>query len=167
MRKGIQFISSIFFVRYIVISILTANTFVERIWSNLKFKALVKSSGDSICHYSTEIKFGENILIGNNTRIGPNCTLGAKGSIVIGDNVVVSKYVSIETAGLDYKNGPPYSSHKSSQIIIENGVWIGSNVMVLGGVTIGENSIIGAGCAITKNIPPKSLIVGAPNRVLN
>ena len=39
--------------------------------------------------------------------------------------------------------------------------------MVLGGVTIGENSIIGAGCVITKNIPPKSLIVGAPNRVLN
>ena len=167
MRKIIQVISSIFFVRYFVKLILNIKTFFDRIWSNLKFKSLVKNSGDSICHYSTEIKFGDNIRIGSNTRIGPNCTLGAKGSIVIGDNVVVSKYVSIETAGLDYKNGPPYSSHKSSQIIIENGVWIGSNVMVLGGVTIGENSIIGAGCVITKNIPPKSLIVGAPNRVLN
>jgi len=166
MRKIIQIISSIFFVRYFVKIILNIKTFFDRIWSNLKFKSLVRNSGDSTCHYSTEIKFGENIRIGNKTRIGPNCTLGAKGSIVIGDNVVVSKYVSIETAGLDYKKGPPYSSHKSSQIIIENGVWIGSNVIVLGGVTIGENSIIGAGCVITKNIPPKSLIVGMPNRVL-
>ena len=166
MRKIIQTISSIFFVRCFVKLILNIKSFFDRIWSNLKFKSLVKNSGDSTCHYSTEIKFGENIRIGNNTRIGPNCTLGAKGSIIIGDNVVVSKYVSIETAGLDYKKGPPYSSHKSSQIIIENGVWIGSNVIVLGGVTIEENSIIGAGCVITKNIPPKSLIVGMPNRVL-
>ena len=166
MRKIIQTISSIFFVRYFVKLILNIKSFFDRIWSNLKFKSLVKNSGDSTCHYSTEIKFGENIRIGNNTRIGPNCTLGAKGSIVIGDNIVISKYVSIETAGLDYKKGPPYSSHKSSQIIIENGVWIGSNVIVLGGVTIGENSIIGAGCVVTKNIPPKSLIVGTPNRVL-
>jgi maltose O-acetyltransferase len=166
MRKIIQTISSIFFVRYFVKLILNIKSFFDRIWSNLKFKSLVKNSGDSTCHYSTEIKFGENIRIGNKTRIGPNCTLGAKGSIIIGDNIVVSKYVSIETAGLDYKKGPPYSSHKSSQIIIENGVWIGSNVIVLGGVTIGENSIIGAGCVITKNIPPKSLIVGMPNRVL-
>jgi len=166
MRKIIQTISSVFFVRYFVKLILKIKSFLDRIWSNLKFKSLVKNSGDSICHYSTEIKFGENIRIGDNTRIGPKCTLGAKGSIMIGDNVVVSKYVSIETAGLDYKKGPPYNSHKSSQIIIENGVWIGSNVIVLGGVTIGENSIIGAGCVISKDIKPNSLIIGQPFRVL-
>ena len=166
MRKIIQIISSIFFVRYFVKLILNIKTFFDRIWSNLKFKSLIKNSGDSICHYSTEIKFGENIKIGNNTRIGPNCTLGAKGSIVIGDNVVVSKYVSIETAGLDYKKGPPYNSHKSSQIIIENGVWIGSNAIILAGVTIGENSIIGAGCVISKDVSPFSLMVGGPTRKL-
>ena len=166
MRKIIQTISSIFFVRYFVKLILNIKSFFDRIWSNLKFKSLVRNSGDSTCHYSTEIKYGENIKIGNNSRIGPNCTLGAKGSIVIGDNVVVSKYVSIETAGLDYKKGPPYSSHKSSQIIIENGVWIGSNVIVLGGLTIGENSIIGAGCVISKDVSPLSLIVGSPTRKL-
>ena len=166
MIKIIQTISSIFFVRYFVKLILNIKSFFDRIWSNLKFKSLVRNSGDSTCHYSTEIKYGENIKIGNNSRIGPNCTLGAKGSIVIGDNVVVSKYVSIETAGLDYKKGPPYSSHKSSQIIIENGVWIGSNVIVLGGVTIGENSIIGAGCVISKDVSPFSLIVGSPTRKL-
>ena len=61
MRKIIQTISSIFFVRYFVKLILTIKTFFERIWSNLKFKSLVKNSGDSICHYSTEIKFGKNM----------------------------------------------------------------------------------------------------------
>ena len=159
MRIIIQTISSIFFVRYFVKLILNIKTFFDRIWSNLKFKSLVKNSGNSICHYSTEIKYGENIKIGNNTRIGPNCTLGAKGSIVIGDNVVVSKNVTIETAGLDYKTGPSSNhSHKYSPITIESGVWLASNVIILGGVTIGKNSIIGAGVVLTQNVEPNSLI---------
>lgn len=166
MRKIIQVFSSFFFVRYIVKLILNCKYLIGRVWSNLKFKSLVINSGNSICHYSTEIKFGENIKIGNYTRIGPNCTLGAKSPIIIGDNVVVSKCVSIETAGLDFKKAPPYNIHKSSQIIIENGVWIGSNVIVLGGVTIGENSIIGAGCVITKDVSAFSIIVGSPIRKL-
>ena len=166
MRKIIQIISSNLFVRFTVAFILNINSILGRIWSNLKFKSIVKNSGDSICHYSTELKYGERIKVGNNTRIGPCCTIGGKGGVSIGNNVVISKHVSIETAGLDYKKGPPYNSHKSSKIIIEDGVWIGTNVIVLAGVTIGENSIIGAGCVIAKDIKPNSLIIGQPFRVL-
>ena len=166
MRKIIQFISSIFFVRYSVRVILNIISSFERIISNLKFKSLVKNSGDSICHYSTEIKYGKNIIIGNNSRIGPNCTIGAKSKILIGDNVVISKGVVIETAGLDSSDTPPYKNHISKPIIIESGVWIGSNAIILGGVTIESDSIIGAGCVVTKSTKTNSIIVGGANRIL-
>lgn len=166
LRKLLQNISSLLPIRYLVLIFIKIGHFIERIWSNLKFKALITNSGNSTCHYSTEIKYGYNIKIGHYSRIGPNCTLGALSKIHIGDNVVISKGVTIETAGLDYKEGPPYKRHKSSPITIENGTWIGSNVIILGGVIIGENSIIGAGCVITKNIPQNSVIVGMSNRKL-
>ena len=51
-------------------------------------------------------------------------------------------------------------------ITIEDNCWICSNVTIIGGVTIGEVSVIEAGSVVTKNIPPHSLAVGNPCRVL-
>ena len=51
-------------------------------------------------------------------------------------------------------------------IIVENNVWICSNVTVLAGVTIGENSIIGSGSVVIKDIPPNSFAVGVPCKVV-
>ena len=41
-----------------------------------------------------------------------------------------------------------------------------SNVVVTGGVTIGEGCVIGAGSVVTKDIPPHSLAVGNPCKVI-
>ena len=51
-------------------------------------------------------------------------------------------------------------------IIIEDDVWIGSNSVILSGVQIGRGSIIGAGSVVTKDIPPYSIAVGSPAKVL-
>jgi acetyltransferase-like isoleucine patch superfamily enzyme len=51
-------------------------------------------------------------------------------------------------------------------IIIEDDVWIGSNSVILGGVKIGRGTVIGAGSIVTKNIPPYSIVVGNPARVI-
>lgn len=45
-------------------------------------------------------------------------------------------------------------------------VWLGERVLVLKGVSIGSNSIIGSGSVVTKSIPPFSLAVGNPARVI-
>ena len=45
-------------------------------------------------------------------------------------------------------------------------VWIGAGVIVLGAVSVGHGSIIGAGSIITKDIPPFSIAVGNPFRVI-
>ena len=49
---------------------------------------------------------------------------------------------------------------------IGDNVWCGANVVVTGGVTIGERSVIGANAVVTGDIPPRSVAVGAPARVI-
>lgn len=49
---------------------------------------------------------------------------------------------------------------------IERGCLIGIGAIVLDGVRVGTGSIIGAGSVITKDVPPRSLVVGVPGKVL-
>jgi carbonic anhydrase/acetyltransferase-like protein (isoleucine patch superfamily) len=49
---------------------------------------------------------------------------------------------------------------------VERGSLIGIGAIVLDGVRIGAGSIVGAGAVVTKNVPPRSLVVGIPGKVL-
>ena len=49
---------------------------------------------------------------------------------------------------------------------IEDGCLIGIGSIVLNGVTVGTGSIIGAGAVVTKSIPPRSLVIGIPAKVI-
>jgi carbonic anhydrase/acetyltransferase-like protein (isoleucine patch superfamily) len=49
---------------------------------------------------------------------------------------------------------------------IERGCLIGIGAIILDGVRVGAGSIIGAGAVVTKDIPPMSLVVGVPGKVL-
>jgi acetyltransferase-like isoleucine patch superfamily enzyme len=50
--------------------------------------------------------------------------------------------------------------------VIENKVFIGARSIVLKGVTIGEGSVIGAGSVVTRNVPPMTIAVGNPARII-
>lgn len=49
---------------------------------------------------------------------------------------------------------------------VERGCLIGIGAIVLDGVRIGSGSIVGAGAVVTKDVPPRSLVVGIPGKVL-
>ncbi|QHL89493.1 hypothetical protein GU926_17095 [Nibribacter ruber] len=51
-------------------------------------------------------------------------------------------------------------------IVIGNDVWIGAHSIVLSGVTIGNGAIIGANSVVTKDLPPYSIAVGTPAKVI-
>ena len=46
-------------------------------------------------------------------------------------------------------------------------VWLGAGVTVLGGVTIGDGCVVGAGAVVTHNLPPYTIAVGVPARVVD
>jgi len=49
---------------------------------------------------------------------------------------------------------------------VERGCLIGIGAIALDGVRIGSGSIIGAGAVVTKDVPPRSLVVGIPGKVI-
>ena len=60
---------------------------------------------------------------------------------------------------------PEYSSD-TSKVTIGRNCYIGAGAIILPGVTIGDNSIIGAGAVVTKSIPPGSVAMGVPAKVV-
>lgn len=131
-------------------------------------KKLLGNAGDSsiiepnfFCDYGYNIEFDgfvyvnhnnvfldcAKIKIGADTFIGPNCGL----------------YTAVHpTNAKDRVAGKEWAR----PIIIGNGVWLGGNVVVLPGVTIGDRAVIGAGSVVTKDIPPDTVAVGNPCRVI-
>jgi len=50
--------------------------------------------------------------------------------------------------------------------VLQDNVWLGLHVQVLDGVTIGYGTVVGAGAVVTKDLPPNSVAVGVPAKVV-
>jgi acetyltransferase-like isoleucine patch superfamily enzyme len=147
--------------RAVTLAILFLIHQAERIANIARARALLPQSKDVVMHWSVEVKFPERIKLGTKVIVGPGTTLGAGAGIELGDHVRISKDVVIETAGLDFSRPAPYP-HLSRPIVIGAGVWIGARAIILGGVTIGERAIIGAGAVVSRDVPPDTIVTGAP-----
>lgn len=131
------------------------------------WKRLFKRIGEhTIIANSIIVYHPENIEIGNHTIINEYALLNGGAVIKIGDYVHVSSFCVINTSGLDYHKILADRTHIYQPVIIEDGVWLGSNAIINPGVTIGKNSVIGAGAVVTADIPANSLAVGIPARVI-
>lgn len=111
--------------------------------------------------------YGKNIHIGNNFTANFNLTILDIKEVYIGDNVMIGPNTTITTVGhpLSPKDRRAHLA-QGSEIRIGNDVWLGANVTILPGVTIGDNVVVGAGAVVTKDIPPNSLALGVPAKVV-
>lgn len=129
----------------------------------------------SLKHVGTNFKFGFNselydhrlIEIGNNVFMGLNNIINTTVPVSIGNDVMFGRSVTIMGGDHNmFEVGKPMryvkSGGKNLPIVIENDVWVGSNVIILKGVKLGEGSVIGAGALVTKSMPPYSICVGNP-----
>ena len=53
-----------------------------------------------------------------------------------------------------------------AEIVLEEDVWLGVNVVVLKGVRIGRGAIVAAGAIVTKDVPSYEIWGGVPARRL-
>ncbi len=111
--------------------------------------------------------YGYNIEIGNNFYSNHNLVILDAAKVKFGDNVFIAPNCGFYTAGHPLEiNERNKGLEYAKPITVGNNVWIGGNVVVLPGVTIGDNSTIGAGSIVVKDIPPNSVAVGNPCRVI-
>jgi acetyltransferase-like isoleucine patch superfamily enzyme len=105
------------------------------------------SIGDySSIWYGTVVSARHEITIGRQCAISWNCT--------IIDNDMHEIVYSDE----------PQPVRGNPAVRIGDHVWIGASAIVLKGVTIGENAVVAAGAIVTRDVPPNTLVAGAPAR---
>ncbi len=111
-----------------------------------------------------------NPQIGPKTWIGAFCLIDGKGGLEIGKGCDISCGAHILTHSTVKRciSERRYHQVDTAPTKIGNYVFIGENATVLKGVEIGHHSVIGAGTVVKENskIPPYSLVVGVPGRIL-
>ena len=110
---------------------------------------------------------GKHVRLGNYVYANFNLTLVDDGNIDIGDNVMFAPNVTVITATHPVL---PALREKGLQFNVDvkicPNVWIGAGAIIMPGITVGENSVVGAGSVVTKDVPPNTVVVGNPARVL-
>jgi len=110
------------------------------------------------------------LRIGDHTRIGRFAHIACVGDIEIGPHVLTSDRVFIGDTHHGYDDpalpviaqpmAPPRRVH------IQRGAFLGIGSVVLMGVTVGEHAYVGAGAVVTEDVPPRTIVVGNPARVI-
>jgi acetyltransferase-like isoleucine patch superfamily enzyme len=101
--------------------------------------------------------------------LGPYCVLYGHGNINIGNDCLIAMGCKILAS--NHKVSAPgelirLQPDLPKPINIGNDVWLGADVKVLAGVTIGDGCIVGAGSLVTNDLPPFSVAVGNPAKVI-
>ncbi len=109
------------------------------------------------------------ITVGKNCFFGEYTCIRGQGGVKIGDGVYTGTQVQIAAVNHVFADPNQFIKDQgitADGITIEDDVWLGSGVTIVDGVTIGKSTIVGAGAVVSKNIPPYSIAVGIPARVI-
>jgi acetyltransferase-like isoleucine patch superfamily enzyme len=112
---------------------------------------------------------GGTIRIGERCTINDFCVLYGHGDLIIGNDVHIATHSIIVPMNHVYAEPSVCISLQGNvkgKVTIEDDVLICASAVILAGVTIGKGSVIGAGAVVTKDIPPYSIAVGVPAKVI-
>jgi serine O-acetyltransferase len=116
----------------------------------------------TMVEYIIRIVFSSDISCAAN--ISPSVKFVHGHDIVIGSDVVIGEN-SIIFNGVTLGNKDT-AAQENAQPIIEAGCTLSTGAKILGKVTIGRGSIVGANSVVLKDVPPNSIAVGIPARIL-
>jgi acetyltransferase-like isoleucine patch superfamily enzyme len=143
-----------------------------RLGQDVKIYHFVNLYGCTIGDYT---KIGAFVEIQKGAKIGKNCKISSHTficeGVTIEDNVFIGHSVTF------INDAYPRATKENGELqteadwvclptLVKRSASIGSGATLLGGITIGENAIVGAGSVVTKDVPPNTIVVGNPARVL-
>lgn len=117
-----------------------------------------------------ENQIGSHLAIWNNSTIDYGCWIG--DNVKIHCNCYIAQFTTIDddvflAPGVTVANDPcPTCTLCMKGPILRRGVRVGVNVTLLPHIEIGEFSVIAAGAVVTRDVPPRSLVVGNPGKVV-
>ena len=139
-------------------------------WRRLYFRLVLAEVGRGCDFASNLVVQGHRFIhLGRKVNINDQVVLQAgEGSrLIIGDEVTVSFGAQIMTGRYPLgADGHERSVHLYETVEIEPGAWIGARAIVLPGVRVGRSSIVAAGSVVTKDVPPRVIVSGAPAAIV-
>jgi acetyltransferase-like isoleucine patch superfamily enzyme len=137
-----------------------------------------------------QVRLGRNVVIGEHSWLNVNDRTKDDAAIEIGEDSFIGRRnffnagalirlgpfcltgVDCHFLGSDHRHETPFAPYIATgnethqRIVVGANCWFGASVTVLGDVEIGFGSILGAGSVVTAGIPPFSVAVGNPARVI-
>ena len=127
-------------------------------------------------HVQRDTKIGSGCTIGQNVNIASNVTVGnyvkIQNNVSVYEGVELHDYVFcgpsmvFTNIKLPRSEFPQNDSDLFLKTIVKKSASIGANATIVCGITIGEYALIGSGTVVTKDVPPYSLVIGNPGRVI-
>ncbi len=129
--------------------------------------------GDQSC-VRERVTVGDDVVLGRGSLIENDTTVGAMTRIQA--MAYVTAYSTLEehvfiapcvvTTNDDYMGRTEKRHELMRGPTIRRGARVGGGAVLCPGVEIGEEAFVGAGAVVTKNVPPRALVVGNPARML-
>ncbi len=135
------------------------------------FGRLAQRGPNCYVSHRCSLRNPERIVLGTYVNVGPDCRLWASESatLTLEDDVLLGPNVTILTSSHGYERTDvsivrqPWEHH---DVRICAGSWIGANAVILPGVTVGKGAIVAANAVVVDDIPPFTIVGGAPARIL-
>lgn len=118
----------------------------------------------------TKVKITGRFVMGRRCQIATGCFIAVSDDgLILGDDVLVGPNCTMVTSNyrFDRLDVPLQEQGTVSKgIRIGHRVWVGANSVVLDGSDIGDNVIVSAGSVVSGRVPPNSVLVGNPAKVI-
>jgi acetyltransferase-like isoleucine patch superfamily enzyme len=110
-----------------------------------------------------------NITLGDHVNIGFNSEIFSGSDVTVGRYGLFAAYTYLVGGGHAFEGrGTPVieQARESKGISLGDNVWLGAGALVMDGVRIGDDVVVGAGAVVTSDLPPGSVAVGVPAKVV-
>ena len=122
--------------------------------------------GEGTSIYHNSYVYGD-VKVGNHTWVGPFCLLDGSGSLSIGDFCSISAGVQIYTHDtVRWALSAGKAGYERAPVRIGSACHIGALAVVVKGVEIGDHCVVGAHSFVNRQVPPFTVVAGAPARVI-
>ena len=127
------------------------------------------------CEIGDDVKIGTFVEIQKGAKIGDRCKISSHSFVCEG--VILEEEVFVGHNVTFINDRYPRATNAEGRLqseadwqciptLVKKGASIGSGATLLCGITVGEYAIVGAGSVVTKDVPPHSVVVGNPAKVL-
>ncbi len=111
---------------------------------------------------------GRGVTIENRVTVGPRCKIETEAYITalssIGEGCFIAPEVTFTNDNFLGRTKERFRFHRG--VTLERGARVGANATFLPGITVGADALVAAGSVVTRDVPPRMIVMGAPAKPL-